>query len=202
MRDDITPDELAEVIGSYEGMVVRSRTKVRAPLIDKAAQMKVIIRGGVGIDNIDADYAQSKGIDVRNTPTASSNAVAELTLGLMFALSRRIAEADASMKFRRWEKKNFKGTELAGKTLGVIGYGRIGRTLGDKAKALGMHVIAYDPFVSHTDIVPLNSYLQTLISSACTCRTPETHNLLGARAVCRNETGCNGRSSVPWWNGG
>jgi D-3-phosphoglycerate dehydrogenase len=182
VRDDITPDELAEVIGSYEGMVVRSRTKVRAPLIDKAAQMKVIIRGGVGIDNIDADYAQSKGIDVRNTPTASSNAVAELTLGLMFALSRRIAEADASMKFRRWEKKNFKGTELSGKTLGVIGYGRIGRTLGDKAKALGMHVIAYDPFVSHTDIVPLTQLLTNAdVISLHLPHTEETHNLLGAQ---------------------
>ena len=85
VRDDITPEDLAEVIGGYAGMVVRSRTKVRAPLIDKATGMKVIIRGGVGLDSIDMAYAQSKGIDVRNTPTASSNAVAELALGLMFA---------------------------------------------------------------------------------------------------------------------
>jgi D-3-phosphoglycerate dehydrogenase len=182
VRDDISPEELAEVIGNYEGMVVRSRTKVRAPLIDRAAQMKVIIRGGVGLDNIDTDYARAKGIDVRNTPSASSNAVAEMTLGLMLALSRRISEADASMKFRRWEKKKLKGTELAGKTLGVIGYGRIGRTLGKKAKALGMHVIAHDPFVEHADIVPLPQLLESAdIISLHLPHTEDTHNLLGIR---------------------
>ena len=181
VRDDITPEELAEVIGSYKGMVVRSRTKVRTPLIDKAVQMKVIIRGGVGIDNIDADHAQSKGIDVRNTPSASSNAVAEMTLGLLLALCRRIAEADASMKARRWDKKKFKGIELAGKTLGVIGYGRIGRTLGDKAKALGMSVIAYDPFVQHADIVPLAQLLKNAdIISLHLPHNAETHHILGA----------------------
>lgn len=180
--DDITAEKLAEVIGDYEGMVVRSRTKVPAPLIDKAVQMKVIIRGGVGIDNIDAAHAQSKGIDVRNTPTASSNAVAELALGLMLALSRQIADADASMKAGKWEKKRFKGLELAGKTLGVIGYGRIGRTLGDKARALGMHVIAYDPFVNHEDVAPLADLVKSAdIISLHLPHSAETHHLLGAQ---------------------
>jgi len=182
VRDDITPEELAEVIGDYEGMVVRSRTKVRTPLIDKAVQMKVIIRGGVGLDNIDTTYAQSKGIDVRNTPTASSNAVAELALGLMLALSRRIAEADASMKSGNWDKKKLKGIELAGKTLGVIGYGRIGRTLGGKARALGMHVIAYDPFVKHADVLPLADLLKSAdVISLHLPHTTDTHHLISTQ---------------------
>jgi D-3-phosphoglycerate dehydrogenase len=181
VRDDITPDQLAEVVGDYEGMVVRSRTKVRVPLIDKAVKMKVIIRGGVGIDNIDAEYAESKGIDVRNTPTASSNAVAELALGLMFAMCRRIPEADTSMKTRKWDKKKLKGTEISGKTLGIIGYGRIGRTLGKKAKALGMKVMAFDPFVSHEDIVPLSQLLTDAdVISLHLPHTDKTHHLLGA----------------------
>ena len=156
--------------------------KYTAPLIDKAVQMKVIIRGGVGIDNIDAAFAESKGIDVRNTPTASSNAVAELALGMMLALCRQIADADASMKSGKWEKKRFKGMELAGKTLGVIGYGRIGRTLGEKGRALGMDVIAYDPFVNHADVVPLAELIKKAdIISLHLPHSAETHNLLGAQ---------------------
>lgn len=161
-------------------MVVRSRTKVRAPLIDKATGLKVIIRGGVGLDSIDVAYAQSRGIDVRNTPTASSNAVAELALGLMLSLSRSITVADASMKAGKWDKKKFKGTELTGKTLGVIGYGRIGRTIGEKAKALGMQVMAYDPFVKHEDVVTLDDLLRNAdVITLHLPHTPETHNLLG-----------------------
>jgi D-3-phosphoglycerate dehydrogenase len=181
VRDDITPDDLAEVIGEYEGMVVRSRTKVRAPLIDKAVNMKVIIRGGVGIDNIDADYAQSKGIDVRNTPGASSNAVAELTLGLMLSLARSIPEADASMKAGRWDKKKFKGIELARKTLGVVGYGRIGCAICDKAEALDMDIMAYDPYVEDEDIVSLEELLKHAdFISLHLPHTEETHHILGA----------------------
>lgn len=190
VQDSITPEALAEVIGEYEGMVVRSRTKVRAPLIDKAVNMKVIIRGGVGIDNIDADYAASKGIDVRNTPAASSNAVAELALGMIFALARQIARADGSMKTGRWDKKIFKGFELPGKTLGVVGYGRIGRCLADKAKALGMHVLAYDPYVTHEDIVPLAELLSKAdIISLHLPHTPETHNLIGKAAFAQMKPG-------------
>jgi D-3-phosphoglycerate dehydrogenase len=182
VRDDITPEQLADVIGDYAGMVVRSRTKVTAPLIDKAVQMKVIIRGGVGLDNIDTPHAQSKGIDVCNTPNASSNAVAELTIGLMLALCRSIADADASMKAGKWEKKKYTGTELARKTLGVIGYGRIGCTLCDKANALDMRVIAYDPYVDHADIVSLDVLLKNAdIISLHLPHTEETHHILGAQ---------------------
>ena len=190
VRDDITPDELAEVISDYEGMVVRSRTKVRAALIDKATRMKVIIRGGVGLDNIDVAYAEGKGIKVCNTPKASTNAVAELALGLMFALARRTPYADRSMKAGRWEKKALKGTELADKTLGIIGYGRIGRELGRKARALGMRVIAYDPYITHEDIVPLDELLkQADYISLHVPATPETLNMLDAAAFAKMKEG-------------
>ena len=159
VRDDITLEDLAGIIGEYEGMVVRSRTKVRKDLIDKATRMKVIIRGGAGLDSIDVDHAKSKGIDVRNTPAANANAVAELALGMMLSLAQHLAPADSSMKDGRWEKKQLKGTEIAGKTLGVVGYGRIGQLLGEKAKALGMKVVAYDPYVEHPDIIPLDEVL-------------------------------------------
>jgi D-3-phosphoglycerate dehydrogenase len=142
VRDDITPEDLAAVIADYDAMVVRSRTKVRQSLIDKAANLKLIIRGGVGLDNIDVAYARSKGIEVRNTPAASSNSVAELTLGYLFALARQIPQVTASMKNCRWEKKTFsKGAELAGKTLGLIGCGRIGSLVARKAIFLDMDVL-------------------------------------------------------------
>lgn len=180
VRDDIDPEGLAEIIGSYEGMVVRSRTKVRAPLIDQADQLKVIIRAGVGLDNIDVGYAQDQGIDVRNTPQASTNAVAELVIGLMFALARPVVRADIAMKEGTWAKKQLTGTELAGKTLGVIGYGRIGRAVGEKAKALGMTVLASDPYVEHEDIVPLTQLLPASdYVSIHVPHTEETHNMVG-----------------------
>ncbi len=159
VRDDITQAGLAEIIGEYEGMVVRSRTKVRQDILEKAGALKVIIRGGVGLDSIDVAYAQSKGIDVRNTPEANSNAVVELVLGMMLALARHVTVADASMKAGKWEKKALKGTEITGKTLGIIGYGRIGRMLAEKAKLLGMQVVAYDPFVEDPDVVSFETLL-------------------------------------------
>ncbi|MGC9348223.1 MAG: D-2-hydroxyacid dehydrogenase [Anaerolineae bacterium] len=190
VRDDITPEELEEVIGDYAAMVVRSRTKVREPLIDKADQMQVIIRGGVGLDSIDVAYAQAQGIDVRNTPEASSNAVVELVLGLMFSLARHIARADRSLKAGNWEKKQLKGIELAGKTLGIVGYGRIGQLLGKKAKLLGMQVVAYDPYVEHPDLVPLD----TLLGSAdfLSIHVPlseETRHLIDAEALAKMKDG-------------
>ncbi len=148
VRDTISPEDLELAIGEYDGMVVRSRTKVRQPLIDKATNLKLIVRGGVGLDTIDADYARSKGIKVLNTPRANSAAVAELVLGMMLTLARHITVADATMKAGKWEKKNLEGTEIAGKTLGLVGFGRIGQLLAHKAVALGMDVIAYDPFVT------------------------------------------------------
>ncbi len=181
VRDTITADELAQVIGEYDGIVVRSRTKVRAPLLENPGNLKVIIRGGVGVDNIDVAVAESKGRGLLNTPAASSNAVAELALAMMFALARSLAWADASMKAGKWEKKKLEGTEIAGKTLGVIGYGRIGRLLAEKARALGMKVVAYDPYLDDPALVSLNELLTVAdYVSLHIPHTPETHNLLGA----------------------
>ncbi len=159
VRDDITQEALAAIIGGYDGIVVRSRTKVGADLIDRATSLKVIIRGGVGLDTIDVAHAKVKGISVQNTPAANSAAVVELALGMMLSLARHTTRADAGMKAGKWEKKSLEGTEIAGKTLGVVGYGRIGQMLGEKARLLGMSVVAYDPFVEHPDIVPLDTLL-------------------------------------------
>ena len=143
------PEELAEQVKSYDVLVVRSATKVRKPIIDAAKEtgmLKLIIRGGVGVDNIDVEYAEQNGIKVRNTPRASSNTVAELALAHMLSVARFISIAGHTMREDMWEKKAYKGIELAGRTLGVIGYGRIGQALGAKAQALGMQVLAYDIF--------------------------------------------------------
>lgn len=143
------PEELAEQVKQYDILVVRSATKVRKPIIDAAKEtgkLKLIIRGGVGVDNIDVAYAEENGIHVRNTPRASSNTVAELALAHMLSVARFISIAGHTMREDKWEKKAYKGIELAGRTLGVIGYGRIGQSLGAKAQALGMKVLAYDIF--------------------------------------------------------
>ncbi len=188
VRDDITLQELEQVIANYDAMVVRSRTKVREPLIDKATNLKLIIRGGVGLDNIDVKYAQSRGIEVRNTPSASSNSVAELTVGYLLSLARHIPQATASQKAGKWEKKAFsKGTELAGKTLGLVGYGRIGRLVAQKALALGMSVLAYDPYVTEAqagvemttldEMLPRADYISLHVP-----HIPETDHIIGGEA--------------------
>ncbi|SRR5581483_10932606 len=165
VRDDITPEDLMKVLPAYDGMVVRSRTKVRAPLIDACPNLKVIVRGGVGLDTIDAEYAKSKGITVMNTPLASSASVAELTIGYMFMLVRSLYKATASMKAEKWEKKAFEGDEIGGKILGLIGVGNIGREVAKRASALGMTVIAYDPYVKEIAGIKLVS-LDELLTQA------------------------------------
>jgi D-3-phosphoglycerate dehydrogenase len=190
VRDDITPEDLEAVIADYDAMVVRSRTKVRAPLIDKAANLKLIIRGGVGLDNIDVAYAQSKGVEVRNTPAASSNSVAELTIGYLLALVRQIPQATASMKAGQWEKKALsKGTELAGKTLGLIGLGRIGSLVAQKANALGMEVLFHRRTPTEVDYatqVPLDElFARSDFVSLHVPHTPETHHIVGAEALAK-----------------
>jgi len=140
------PDLIKE-IAAYECVVVRSATKVTKPVIDAGAKLKLIIRGGVGVDNIEKAHAESKGVKVKNTPAASSDSVAELAMALMFAIAREVPAADHTMKEAKWEKKAFsKGMELGGKTLGLIGMGRIGSALAKKAAGVGMKVIAYDKF--------------------------------------------------------
>jgi len=136
------PDQLGEALRGFDVAVVRSKTKVRKEHIDaaKGGQLKLIIRGGVGVDNIDVDYAKANGIDVKNTPRASSQSVAELAMGHMFACARYLSIAGHTMREGKWEKKAYgKGIELQGKTLGIVGFGRIGQHLGVMAKAIGMN---------------------------------------------------------------
>ncbi|MGN0980283.1 MAG: D-2-hydroxyacid dehydrogenase [Candidatus Avoscillospira sp.] len=143
------PDQLGAALREFDAVVVRSKTKVRANHIDEAkgGKLKLIIRGGVGVDNIDVKYAEEAGITVKNTPRASSESVAELAMAHMFSCARYISVAGHSMREDKWEKKAYgKGIELSGKTLGIIGFGRIGQKLGAMAKAIGMTVIAFDIF--------------------------------------------------------
>jgi D-3-phosphoglycerate dehydrogenase len=150
----LTPEALEAAIGDYEAVVVRSATKIGAKHVAAAKHLKVIVRGGVGVDNIDVVAAEAEGVRVMNTPSASSTSVAELALALMFALARQIPRADASMKSGAWDKKTFaKGMELEGKTLGILGVGRIGRALARKAAAIGMVVIGADPALVATGSV-------------------------------------------------
>ena len=139
------PDALGAALRDFDAVIIRSATKIRAPQIDaaKGSRLRLIIRAGVGLDNIDVRYAESAGIQVRNTPRASSNAVAELAIALLFSCARSISIAGHTMREQKWEKKAYsKGFELSGKTIGVIGYGRIGRLIGEKAQALGMQVLS------------------------------------------------------------
>ena len=167
-KTDLTVDQLIAEIPSYDAIMVRSATKVRKPIIDAASRIKLIVRAGVGLDNVDVEYARSKGIAVRNTPGASSNSVAELALGHMFSLARNIGRGTVSMKQGKWEKKALKGVEIDGKTLGIIGIGRIGQLLATKAVALGMKVIAFDAFVDESplpDLVEMTDLADLLAQS-------------------------------------
>lgn len=147
VKTGLSEDEIIRIIENYDAMVVRSATKVTSKIIDAALNLKVIARGGVGLDNVDSKAATAKGIAVVNTPAASTNTVAELAIAMIFAAARYVAQADAAMKAGRWEKKKFEGTEISGKTLGIIGAGRIGTSTAEKAMALGMRVVAFDPMI-------------------------------------------------------
>jgi D-3-phosphoglycerate dehydrogenase len=193
-RPEITPEELVRDAANYDGMVVRSRTKVTKGVIDAATNLKIIVRGGVGLDNIDVPYAQSKGVSVRNTPKASSNSVAELALGYMLALARKIPQASMSMTAGEWKKKQLKGGEIAGKTLGLIGFGNIGSLLGKKAAALGMEVIFYD-VIAPADPGPAKQVsLETVLTqsdyiSLHVPKVPATTNMLNAEAFAKMKDG-------------
>jgi len=193
VQDDISPEELPSVLPAYDGMVVRSRTKVRQPLIDQAKSLKVIVRGGVGLDNIDVEYARSKGIAVLNTPAASSASVAEQTIGYLFCLARQLPQATASMKAGLWEKRRFKGTELGGKRLGLIGCGRIGQEVAKRAQALGMDVVYFRRTDCDLDCAEQVSLDELLSSSDYISlhvpHTEETHNILDAKTFATMKDG-------------
>jgi D-3-phosphoglycerate dehydrogenase / 2-oxoglutarate reductase len=153
----ITPDELKAVLPDYQALVVRSRTKVTRAVIEAGQSLQVIGRAGVGVDNIDVAAAIAAGVVVVNSPMAASVSVAEHTLGLLLALARQIPAADASLKQGKWEKSAFMGTELAGKTLGLLGLGRIGALVANRAAVFGMTVVAYDPYLTETQIAERNA---------------------------------------------
>jgi D-3-phosphoglycerate dehydrogenase len=150
--NNISADELLKAIPDYDGLIVRGRTKVTASVMEAASKLKVIGRAGVGVDNIDLAAAKKHNITVVNAPMSTTLAVAELTFGLMLALAREIPRADAGIKQGKWLKKELEGVELNGKTLGVVGFGRIGVEVGKRAAAFGMNVIAYDPLISEENI--------------------------------------------------
>ena len=192
-QPDVTAEELLVIISEYPCMVVRSRTKVTKEVIEAGTSLKAIVRAGVGLDNIDVAYAKEKGVQVLNTPSASTQSVAELTVAYLMALARGIPQMTASMKEGKWEKKKFVGSEVAGKTLGLIGSGRIGKAVADRASAMAMDVIAYDPYVTELPGVRLVS-LDELFSEADYIslhvpHTEETHNILNAEAFKKMKTG-------------
>jgi D-3-phosphoglycerate dehydrogenase len=151
-RSGISADDLLKVIPEYDALIVRGRTRVTASIMDAAPRLKVIGRAGVGVDNIDLEAAKKHNITVVNAPTSTTLAVAELTFGLLLALAREIPRADSAMKQGQWLKKELEGVELNGKTLGLIGFGRIGAEVGKRAAAFGMNVMAYDPLISEDEI--------------------------------------------------
>ena len=180
-------------LGDAEIIIVRSKTKVDKAMIDAAPKLKYIIRGGVGVDTIDVDYAKAKGILVDNTPEASSLAVAELTFALMLALPNHLVKADVSMKEGKWLKKELERTELSGKTLGLVGIGRIAREVASRARAFGMKVIAYDKYVTVSDAASMVSLDEVFAAadyiSIHTPLTDETRGMINAGSIAKMKNG-------------
>jgi D-3-phosphoglycerate dehydrogenase len=155
VKTGMKPEELASVIGNYHGLGIRSASKVTAATLANPGKLKIIGRAGVGVDNIDVAAASAKDILVINTPAGNSTAAAELAVGLLFALARKIPQAAGLMRQGIWEKKKFMGVELAGKTLGVMGMGNIGRQVAERGVGLKMRVVAHDPMLSSDAVLPL-----------------------------------------------
>ncbi len=184
VKTGLAPDELKEVIPDFNGLVVRSASKVTADIIKSATNLKVIGRAGIGVDNIDTDIATDRGIVVMNTPGGNSIAAAEHTLSLMMALARHIPQACKSMKSSKWEKSKFAGVELYQKTLGIVGLGNIGRIVADRAIGLKMKVVAYDPLVTQEKAAEMGvepvSFDELLArSDFITLHVPKTDDTIG-----------------------
>ncbi|OED36657.1 phosphoglycerate dehydrogenase [PVC group bacterium (ex Bugula neritina AB1)] len=144
----LSPEDLTEKIKGYDAILIRSGTKLTEAILSSADNLKVIGRAGVGVDNVDVDFASYKGIIVMNAPSGNTLSTAELTISMLLALARKIPQANASMKAKKWDRKGFVGVELFGKTLGIVGFGRIGREVAQRMKSFGMKVLAYDPYAS------------------------------------------------------
>jgi len=197
VNSKITAAELLAALPDYHALVVRSRTKVTKPVVEAGKNLKVVGRAGVGVDNIDVAAAVAHGLVVVNSPMAASISVAEHTLGLMLALARLIPAADASLKQGQWEKSAFMGGELNGKTLGLLGLGRIGALVANRARAFGMAVFAYDPYLSETQIRERNAHPATFDEviaqgdylSLHLPLTQETRGLIGASQFTKMKKG-------------
>ncbi|MBT2188738.1 phosphoglycerate dehydrogenase [Sphingobium nicotianae] len=198
--DEITglkPDELIKIIGQYDGLAIRSATKVTKEIIDAATNLKAIGRAGIGVDNVDIPYASAKGIVVMNTPFGNSITTAEHAIALIFALARQLPEADASTQAGKWEKNRFMGVEVTNKTLGLIGAGNIGSIVASRALGLKMKVAAYDPFLTPERAIEMGVEkvtLDELLAKAdfITLHTPltdQTRNILSAENLAKTKKG-------------
>lgn len=193
----LAPEELKAIIGHYEGLVIRSATKVTADIIDKADNLKVIGRAGIGLDNVDIPAASKRGIVVMNTPEGNTITTAEHTIAMILSLSRNIPQATASLKEGKWDKKKLKGREVFNKTLGLVGLGHIGRIVADRAKGMKMKVIVYDPYikpeaiekldlepVSFDDLIRRADYI-----TVHTPKTDETNNIINKDTIAKMKKG-------------
>jgi D-3-phosphoglycerate dehydrogenase len=193
----LPPAQLAEIIGGYDGLAVRSATKVTADILGRATSLKIVGRAGVGVDNIDVKAATEKKVLVINTPSGNAIAAGELAIAYIFALARKIPQASASTKKGEWEKKKWMGVEVTGKTLGVVGFGNIGRQVAERAVGLKMKVLAYDPalpagaspppgvtFASFDELVTQSDFVTLHIPAL-----PETKNLFGAATFAKMKKG-------------
>ncbi|MGD8983440.1 MAG: phosphoglycerate dehydrogenase [Desulfobacteraceae bacterium] len=193
----LTPEELKGVIGQYHGLVIRSATKVTARIIEVADNLKVIGRAGIGLDNVDIPAASKRGIVVMNTPEANTITTAEHTIAMMMALSRNIPQATSSLKGGKWEKKKLQGRELYNKTLGLIGAGKIGRIVADRAKGMKMKVIVFDPYITpealeKLDLEPVSFEELLKRSDYITIHTPrtdETLNMVNKKTIAKMKKG-------------
>jgi D-3-phosphoglycerate dehydrogenase len=184
--------ELEDRISEFDGILIRSATKLTPDLIERAGRLKVIGRAGTGVDNVDVEAATKRGIVVANAPEANAIAAAEHTMGLMLALCRNIPQAHASLASGKWDRSKFKGTELYGKTLGVLGFGRIGQLVAARAQAFDMQVVAYDKFVTAERFrelgvegidEPEELYARADFITLHLPKTPETENIIDATAI-------------------
>jgi D-3-phosphoglycerate dehydrogenase len=197
VKPGLDKDELAKIIGEYEGLAIRSNTKVTAKLLEQATRLKVIGRAGIGVDNVDIPAATQRGVIVMNTPFGNSITTAEHAIAMMFALARQIPTADASTQAGKWEKNRFMGVEISGKTLGIIGCGNIGSIVAARGIGLKMRVIAFDPFLSEERAAELGVEkveLEALLARAdvITLHTPmtaQTKNILSAENIAKTKTG-------------
>jgi D-3-phosphoglycerate dehydrogenase / 2-oxoglutarate reductase len=197
VKPGLDKDELAEIIGDYDGLAIRSATKVTAKLLEHALRLKVVGRAGIGVDNVDIPAATARGVIVMNTPFGNSITTAEHAIALMFALARQIPTADASTQAGKWEKNRFMGVEITGKTLGIIGCGNIGAIVASRGIGLKMRVIAFDPFLSQeraAEIGVEKVELDDLLARAdiITLHTPmtaQTKNILSAQNIAKTKKG-------------